>query len=141
MLSSAHKTAEAIATCAIDSTAPTFRYSLRLILTPLRLIVSNQIKIANDPNGKKCGPRLLPMTLLKIKPVRAVPVTVTCCMLSMPKMVMGQLFMKLAPTVTTMLGAKTPKKDGSLLVFSMPKPADLLRQWFVSLLLQRISIA
>jgi hypothetical protein len=29
---------------------------------------------------------------------------------------MGQLFMKLAPTVTTMLGAKTPSADGSLLV-------------------------
>ena len=30
-------------------------------------------------------------------------------------MVMGQLFMKLAPTVTTMLGAKTPRTEGNLL--------------------------
>jgi hypothetical protein len=60
----------------------------------------------------------LPITLLKIKPVMAVPDTATCLMLSNPRIVMGQLFMKLAPTVTTMLGAKTPRNDGNLLVVS-----------------------
>ncbi len=38
-----------------------------------------------------------------------------CSMDIKPRMVMGQLFMKDAPTVTTMLGAITPKADGSVL--------------------------
>ena len=97
-------------------TAPTLRYSLRLMLTPLRRIVSSQITIASEPSGKKCGPRLFPMMLLKISPVKADPVAPMCWMLSKPRIVMGQLFMKLAPTVTTMLGAKIPSADGSLLV-------------------------
>ena len=65
---SAHSTAEAMATWAMDKTAPTLRYSLRLMLTPLRLIVSSQITIASEPSGKKCGPKLFPIMLLKIKP-------------------------------------------------------------------------
>jgi hypothetical protein len=43
MLNSAHNTADAIATCAMNNTAPTFSYSLRLMLTPLRRIVSSYI--------------------------------------------------------------------------------------------------
>jgi len=115
-LNSAHRTAEATATCAIDNVAPTLRYSLRLMVTPFRFIVSSQITIANDPRGKKCGPKLFPIILLKIKPVRADPVAPMCWMLSNPRIVMGQLFMKLAPMVTTMLGPKIPSAEGNLLV-------------------------
>ena len=86
------------------------------MVTPFRFIVSSQITMASEPSGKKWGPRLLPMMLLKISPVRAEPEAPMCWMLSSPRMVMGQLFMKLAPTVTTMLGAKIPRAEGSLLV-------------------------
>ena len=48
-----------------------------------------------------------------------------CWMLNMPRMVMGQLFMKLAPTVTTMLEPKTESTEGSLLVASTRKPTGL----------------
>lgn len=115
-LNSAHRTAEATAACAIDNVAPTLRYSLRLMVTPFRFIVSNQITIANDPSGKKWGPKLFPMMLLNIKPVKEDPVAPMCWMLSNPSIVMGQLFMKLAPMVTTMLGPKIPSAEGNLLV-------------------------
>ena len=119
-LNSAHNTTDAAATSTMDSTAPTLRYSLRLMLTPFRRMVSNHMRIAKDPSGKKCGPRLLPMTLLNIKPVIACPlsavVAATWLIENKPRMVMGQLFMKLAPTVTTMLGPNTPRTEGYLLV-------------------------
>jgi len=113
-----------MATCTIDRTAPTLRYSLRLILTPLRFIVSSQITIANEPRGKKCGPKLFPMILLNINPVKVEPEALMCWMLSKPRIVIGQLFMKLAPMVTTMLGAKIPRIEGTLLV---AKSADANR--------------
>ena len=75
MLSSIHKTAEAIATWAMDKVAPTLRYSFRLIDTPLRRMISSHITIAKEPSGKKCGPRLLSMMLLKIRLVKVGPVT------------------------------------------------------------------
>lgn len=104
----------------MDKTEPTFKYSFRLILTPLRFIVSSHMRIAKEPNGKKCGPRLLPMMLEKTSPVNACPVkpavAAACLIAIKPRIVMGQLFMKLASTVTTKVGASTLSTEGNVLV-------------------------
>ena len=85
-------------------------------MTPFLRIVSNHMRIANEPKGKKCGPRLFPITFEKIRLVNVcalIPaVTVACFIDSSPRMVMGQLFMKLAPTVTIKLGRSVEKIDG-----------------------------
>ena len=56
----------------------------------------------------------------KTSPVKPWPlnpaVKVACLIDSIPRIVIGQLFMKLAPTVTIKLGASTPKTDGNALV-------------------------
>ena len=90
---------------------------MRLMFTPLRFMVSSHIRIANEPSGKKCGPKLLPMMFEKTSVVKAWPLKATVeamfCIDINPRMVMGQLLMKDAPTVTTTLGAITPSTDGS----------------------------
>jgi len=74
------------------------------------------MRIAKDPRGKKCGPKLFPIIFEKINPDKLetpTPATTPTCLIdSKPKKVMGQLFMKLAPTVTIKLGARTESTDG-----------------------------
>ena len=83
-------------------------------------MVSSHMRMAKEPNGKKCGPRLFPMMLEKISPVNACPlkpvVAVAWRIAINPRIVIDQLFMKLAPTVTTKLGANTLNKEGNALV-------------------------
>jgi hypothetical protein len=56
-------------------------------------------------------------SLVKAEPPNAM-LEVACLIDSIPSMVMGQLFMKLAPTVTIMLGATTPRTNGNVLDFT-----------------------
>ena len=74
------------------------------------------MRIANDPSGKKCGPKLFPMMFEKISPVNACPpnavLKAACLIEKSPRIVIGQLFMKLAPTVTIKLGARIERTEG-----------------------------
>lgn len=86
------------------------------MVRPFLFIVASHISIARDPSGKKCGPRLFPMMFEKIKLVLAAGlnpcVTIACLIDRSPSIVIGQLFMALALTVTMKLRAKTEKTDG-----------------------------
>jgi hypothetical protein len=83
-------------------------------------MVSSHIKIASEPSGKKCGPKLLPMMSEKTNPVNArlltAIVAAECSMKNKPRIVIGQLFMIFAPIVTIKLGARMLRKEGNVVV-------------------------
>jgi hypothetical protein len=100
------------ATSIIDRIEPTLRYSLRVTVKPPLRITSNHMSIAREPIGKKCGPILFPMILEKIRFVAAPgvkPIAETACLIETnPSKVIGQLFIKLANTVTIREGVRKP---------------------------------
>ena len=76
--------------------------------------------MAKEPRGKKWGPRLFPIMFENISAVfdweLRLVISVAWFTESSPSMVIGQLFMKLAPMVTTRLGVRIESTEGSSLV-------------------------